>query len=395
MSISPTVLVAGAGIGGLTAALTLADAGIRTVVLEAASELSALGAGIQLSPNATRIMAALGLAEALRPQVVAPQSLHIMQGRSGREIASIALGEAVAARCGAPYWALHRADLQRVLLAAIAAQPKITLRTGVTVLGHSADAGGVLVAGRTRSGIMVEEQADALIGADGLWSATRARLGHEALPRFRHRTAWRALLDATDAEPAWRAPAVRLWLGAGAHLVHYPVRGGRAINIVAIVADGMAARTWANAGERDALLAKFARWSPQARAVIAAPNAWQTWSLHDLPPATRPGKGPVTLLGDAAHPMMPFLAQGAAMAIEDAAALAHCLESQPDSPIGAFRAYERMRAGRTMRTVRESARMGAIYHLAPPWAWARDRILGRMPGAWLDARQDWLYRWPA
>jgi salicylate hydroxylase len=389
-----TILIAGAGIGGLTAALALAGAGFQVVVFEAARELSEAGAGIQLSPNATRVLAAMGLADALRPCVSAPTAIHVLNGRSGRPIASIPLGSGIEARYGAPYWVVHRADLQRILLEAVAARPEITLRPGFNVLDHAVHAQGVTVAGKTRSGVMVEEQGDALVGADGLWSTVRRRLGYDAAPRFRHRTAWRALIDAADADPAWCEPATHLWLGRDAHLVHYPVRGGEAVNIVAIVTDRSAESGWSGTGDRDLLLAKFRRWSPAARAVVATPAAWQTWSLYDLPSAPRSGEGRVTLLGDAAHAMLPFLAQGAAMAIEDAAVLADCAAREPLDLGAAFRAYEGMREPRTTRAAQASAHMGTIYHLGAPLSAARDYAMRRAGGERLMARQDWLYRWP-
>lgn len=389
-----TILIVGAGIGGLTAAVALADEGFRVVILESARELSEAGAGIQLSPNATRVLAALGLLDALQPYATAPESIAVMNGCSGGTIAEIPLGNAVELRYGTPYWVVHRADLQHVLLDAVAARPTIVLRTGFTVLDHRSGPQGVTAAGKTQSGVMVAEVGDALVGADGLWSVVRAQLGHEAAPRFRGRTAWRALIDAGAVEPAWREPVTRLWLGPDAHLVHYPVRGGTAINIVAVVADSASTRSWSGAGDRAALLARFARWALPPRALIAAPQAWQTWSLHDLAPASRSGHDAVTLLGDAAHAMLPFLAQGAAMAIEDAAELADNLSRHPHDIPAALRAYEAARAPRTMRVAQQSARTGTIYHLGTPFAAVRNFIMRRMGSVRLAARQDWLYRWP-
>jgi salicylate hydroxylase len=390
---SNTILIAGAGIGGLTTALALVGKGFQIILLEAARELSDAGAGIQLSPNATRILSALGLTEALRPHATTPDAIRVMKGRTGREIVRIPLSQ-MEARYGTPYWVVHRADLQRALLDAVAGQPDIVLRLGFNVLDVASHAHGVSVAGRTRSGVMVEEQGDALIGADGLWSTVRMRLGHEAAPRFRKRTAWRALLDASEADPAWLEAATHLWLGRDAHLVHYPVRNGTAVNVVAIIKDLKPAQGWASAGDRSQLQDRFARWSPPARAIIAAPTEWQTWSLHDLPASPRPGRGPVTLIGDAAHAMMPFLAQGAAMAIEDAAVLDDCVTRNPEDLTQAFRAFESERAERTMTATRESARMDTFYHFGGLRAGARDFIMRRAGGERLLARQDWLYRWP-
>jgi salicylate hydroxylase len=388
-----TILIAGAGIGGLTSALALARAGFRVVVFEAAAELSDVGAGIQLSPNATRVLTALGLGDALRPHAVAPQSVRVMDARTGREIVRIPLGAEVETRYRSPYWVVHRADLQRVLSEAVAAQPEIVLRLGFTVRDFAVrPEGGVTVAGKTRSGVLMSEQGDALIGADGLRSVLRARLGYEAEPRFQRRAAWRALVDAAAMDPAWRTPDVHLWLGADAHLVHYPVRASQAINLVAIADDATPAQGWAAPTSRETVLTKFARWAEPARTVLGVPADWQKWSLFDLPPTPRRGRGPVTLLGDAAHAMLPYLAQGGAMAIEGAAALAARV-GDTDDLAAAFRTYEDDRADRVVRAAQESQRIGRVYHLGGPLALARNLVMRHTGGQRLGVRQDWLYRW--
>jgi 2-polyprenyl-6-methoxyphenol hydroxylase-like FAD-dependent oxidoreductase len=387
-----TIVIAGAGIGGLTAALALARTGFRAVILEAAPQIEAIGAGIQLSPNAVHVLRSLDLDAALQPYVTAVESLRVMDARSGSEIVSVPLGPAAAARHGAPYWLIHRGDLQRVLLKAVDATTQIVLRLGVSVAGHMADRHGVTVAGKAGQ-IMLQERGSALIGADGLWSAVRNSLGHEVTPRFRRRTAWRAAISAETVAPEWRRPVTNLWLGPDAHLVHYPVRGSAAINIVAIVRDRAAIQGWSAPGPRDRLLARFAGFVPDAKAILETPHTWQTWSLFDLPPLRHWGAGPVTLAGDAAHAMLPFLAQGGAMAIEDAWVLADELARTPDDPAAALRAYERRRQGRTARAARAAARTGRIYHLKGPLAAARDLAMRTIGGERLQRRYDWLYDW--
>ena len=214
---------------------------------------------------------------------------------------------------------------------------------------------------------------------------------------FRHRTAWRTLVPATAVPEEFRAPLVHLWLGLEAHLVHYPVKGGRLINIVAIVHDEWKETGWSAAGAPAEILRHFARWSwaEKARALIAIPQQWLKWALYDRPTPFRGGSGPVTLIGDAAHPTLPFLAQGAGMAIEDAAVLAAYLGRYHDDPETALRGYEGARYRRTARAQHMSRRQGRIYGMSGPEALARNLVMRAMGGERLRARYNWLYDWHA
>jgi salicylate hydroxylase len=392
MAVPRTVVIAGAGIGGLTAALAIARQGFRVSVLEAAERLEEIGAGIQLSPNASRILIALGLRDRLAPHAVAPEELKVMDAASGRVLTRAALGADAERRYGAPYWMIHRGDLQAMLCEAVEAQPGISLHLGAKVENFTLGENGVTVAA-DRNSQPIEEHGIALIGADGLWSTLRNQLGHAA-PRFAHRTAWRALVPAEAVEPEFSTPAVNLWLGHDAHLVHYPVKGGRLVNIVAIVRDEWDQPGWSAPGASEELLARFpaTRWHASPRELIGAPTQWQKWALYDCAPLKHWGEGPVTLLGDAAHPMLPYLAQGAAMAIEDAAVLGQCLREMRDDPARALRAYEQKRHARTARTQRAARSNGTIYHLGGIRARLRTFAL-RVMGERLIRRYDWLYGW--
>src|SRR5215468_762596 len=394
MAPSRTVLIAGAGIGGLTAALALAQHGFRVAVFDQAQRLDEIGAGIQLSPNASRVLIALGLGERLRPHVVAPQELRVLHAQSARMLARAPLGAAAEDRYGAPYWVIHRGDLQTALREAVAADPNIALRLGARVEDFALHPNGVTIATSTaqHGG---EERGGALIAADGLWSTLRRRLGHRGEPRFARHTAWRALAPADALVPELRAPAVNLWFGTRAHLVHYPVRGGSLINVVAIVRDDWREPGWSAAGERAEILARYRApmWSAVPRAILAAPEHWQKWALYDRAPLAQWGKGPATLLGDAAHPMLPYLAQGAAMAIEDAAVLAQRLAGARDHPAAAMRRYERQRRARTARAQRAARRNGMVYQLGGAGAFLRTLALTAIGGERLLARYDWLYGW--
>src|SRR6185437_15462751 len=374
--------------------LALARAGMRVTVFEQAEKLQEAGAGLQLSPNATRVLIALGLRDRLHSVAVAPQAIRVMAGSSGREITRIPLGDEIERRYGAPYWSIHRGDLQSALADVAEDQLDVNVELGVRVEEFAAHAKGVSVLGKRGSQVL-DERGIALIGADGIWSTVAERLHQKQPPAFRHRTAWRALIPA-DAVPAeFRQPLVHLWLGHDAHLVHYPVKAGRVINVVGIVHDDWNQPGWSTAGDRTEILRRFARWtwSEKARALIAIPDRWLKWALHDRKDPFRGTRLPVTLIGDAAHPMLPFLAQGAAMAIEDGVVLADMLAKYLDDPSDALRAYEGARWHRTMRAQRAARRQARIYGLTGPEALVRNLAMRAMGGEKLRSRYDWLYSW--
>ena len=395
MASSRTVIIAGAGIGGLTAALAIAQRGFRVAVFDQAERLEEVGAGIQLSPNASRVLIGLGLGDELKSCVVAPEELRVLNAQTARVLARAPLGAVVELRYGAPYWVIHRGDLQKVLLDAVHANPDVALHLGTRIEDYALHGNGVTVAALS-SGRAFEERGIALVGADGLWSSVRRRLGHRSAPQFAGHTAWRALVPADAVVADLRQPAVNLWLGRNAHLVHYPVRNGQLINIVAIIRDDWQESGWSAAGERAEILARYpaAMWPALARAVVAAPQHWQKWALYDRRPLPHWGTGAVTLLGDAAHPMLPYLAQGAAMAIEDAAVLGERLAETPDDPDNAMRRYERQRRRRTARAWRAARRNGTVYHMGGAKAFLRTlAIIAMGGGRRLLRRYDWLYGW--
>jgi salicylate hydroxylase len=351
------------------------------------------GAGIQLSPNAMHVLLGLGLGDALKPHIVAPENIRVRKASSERDLVRVPLGRYAETRYRAPYWVIHRGDLQNVLLDAARAHPDIALAIGTKVQDFALHAKGV-TAQTGRGPEVSEERGIALIGADGLWSTVRARLGYTDPPHFRRRTAWRAVVPADAVPNAGREPSINLWLGHHAHLVHYPVKAGAQINIVAILREGPALPGWSNVGGREEILARFGRsWAVPARNMVAAPEHWTKWTLYDRPVLNHWGKGPVTLVGDAAHPMLPFLAQGGAMAIEDAAVLAESLAAAPDDPAAAMRNYEALRRSRTARAQRAAARNGMHYHAAGVEAAMRNAALRIMGGKLLLKRYDWLYAW--
>ncbi len=392
---SRTIIIAGAGIGGLTAALAIARRGLRVRVLEQATKLEETGAGLQLSPNATRVLIALGLEERLRPRLVAPEAVRVRKAANGRDLARLPVGRSLQ-YYGAPYWVMHRGDLQAALLAAVNDHADIEIELGKRVQIVGPHPKGVSV-GYLRNANTEDTTSIGLVGADGLWSAIRKCLVEASTPQPAGRTAWRALLPAEAVPAEFREPIVHLWVGPDGHLVHYPVRAGGAINIVAITSDAWTGIGWSTRSDRDDLLARFPDkdWAQPARALLATPKQWLKWALYSCAPLQRWGRGPTTLLGDAAHPMLPFLAQGAAMAIEDAAVLAHALASAPGGGIAAaMRSYERQRRARTARVQASARANDRVYHLGGAAGLIRDLALRTvLGGELLLSRYDWIYDW--
>jgi salicylate hydroxylase len=306
----------------------------------------------------------------------------------------IPLGTPAAMRYGAPYWVIHRGDLQAVLAAAVKAHHDVDLQLGARVDDYAVHPNGITVL-TWRGQRTQNEHGIALIGADGLWSTVRERILPDGPPQFAQRTAWRATVPTEALAAQYRTPLVHLWLGNDAHLVHYPVKAGKLVNIVAIIDDRWNKPGWSEPASSGDLLARLSRhaWCGPARVILGTPDRWQKWALYDRPPTSRWSKGPVTLIGDAAHPMLPFVAQGAAMAIEDAAVLAECFSWTPDGPDYAMRTYEGMRRARTAKVQRTARQTGSLYHQRGPAAMLRNLVMEAMGGKRLLARYDWLYDW--
>jgi salicylate hydroxylase len=397
---SRTIYIAGAGIGGLTASLTLAAAGFRVVLLEKAERLEEAGAGIQISPNASHVLLGLGIKERLGSRAVVPEAISVMSARAGAEIARLPLGEAASIKAGAPYWVLHRADLQAALAAAVNDHPDIELRLGCPFEDVTAHAKGLTVVHRSGSSRQ-QELALALIGADGIWSSVRHHLFPQVQPQFSGLIAWRGTLDATQLPREYTSRRVQLWMGPGAHLVAYPISGARQINVVAIVPGTWNRPGWSSPGDGLELKAAFdvTRWPAPARMMISAVDGWRRWALFTVPEGCEWTSGAIALLGDAAHAMLPFAAQGAGMAIEDAAVLAKVLSQGPMESAAqvtaALKRYARLRRSRVARMQRTAGQQGRIYHYAGPMALARDLTIKALGSRRVLARQDWIHGWRA
>jgi salicylate hydroxylase len=384
------IVIAGAGIAGLTAALTLAASGFRVIVAERAQELSEVGAGIQIAPNAGRVLARLGLDKAMARAAIEPEAIDILDGVSGRRLTAVP-ASAFHRRYGFPYRVIHRADLQSVLAAAVRRVPAVRLHLGTVVEDSKPQADGLLVRLKHHDGGEVV-QAAVLVGADGVWSSLRQNVPRSAGPRPIGRTAWRALIAGDVAASLTDMKRVGLWLGPDAHLVTYPVAQGKAFNLVAVVAEQWERPGWNVPGEAAEIREHFAGWCRAARQLIDAPIAWQKYALAPVDPDGPWVSERTALIGDAAHAMVPFLAQGAAMAIEDAAVLAASLYGAGDVA-AALRAYEAVRKPRVTRVWRAARQTGDTYHVGAGMGALRNAALTIGGARLVLSRTDWIYRW--
>jgi len=387
------VLIAGGGIGGLATALACSRAGSHVRLYERADAFSEVGAGIQMGPNVVRVLHGWGLETALRDVAAFPDRLQVRHALSGAELGVLRLGPTAVQRYGAPYATVHRADLHQLLLAVVRARESVWLHTGKTVERYTdtGDAVGL----QLDDGLQVE--GDVLIGADGLWSRIRTQLLNGGPPRVAGHLAYRAMVPQASLPAALRSQQVTAWLGPRLHVVQYPVRGGEWLNIVAIVHGHVhgGLEDWDHSANAADLQAHLVQTCSALRALIEAVPDWRLWVLCDRPPvsgADQMARGRVALLGDAAHPMRPYLAQGAGMAIEDAAELGRQL-AQADAVLDVptlLRRYALNRWQRNARVQARSIRNGEIFHLEGPMAWARDASLRLGGERLLDV--PWLYR---
>ncbi len=381
-------VVAGGGIGGLAAALGLARAGRRVLVLEKAEAFGEIGAGIQIGPNAFHAFDYLGVGEAARAVAVYIDALQLMDATDGSVLVHIPVTDRFREYFKHPYAVVHRADLHGVLLEACKANPRITLQANTRVVGYEKTALGVRVQLADGGGIA----ARALVGADGLHSVIRAQMLKEGPPRVSGHTTYRTVIPTEKMPADLRWNIMNIWVGPKCHIVHYPLKGGKVFNLVVTYH-----RDWPEAVSgvpvtHDEVRAGFAQIVPKARQIIDHGENWKMWVLCDRDPVITWQDGPVVLLGDAAHPMLQYLAQGACMALEDAVNLAHQIASYGAAIEAAFAAYNRARAPRTGRVQLASRMMGDwVYHPSGAVAEIRNAILrGRDFEEWL-IRMRWLY----
>ncbi|QHE75778.1 FAD-dependent monooxygenase [Hydrogenophaga sp. PBL-H3] len=397
------VIVAGGGIGGLACALALARSGVPSVLLEQAAAFGEVGAGLQLGPNATRVLADWELDDALQACAAFPEALHVRDAHHGTDLGQLRLGAMALARYGQPYATLHRADLHALLLAAVQEQGLTELRLNTRLASCAETPGGVsatLDDGSTQVG-------EALLGCDGLWSRVRSQLLGAQVVRASGHLAYRGMVRAGDLPVALRANLVTAWLGPWMHVVHYPVRGGEWINVVAVVhgvlgqghggEPGSDPQSWSHEARAADLKRALGPVCTELLSMVDAVPAWSLWALNDrlaMTGAHEHAQGRVALVGDAAHPLRPYLAQGAAMAIEDAWTLGRLVrpgQARDDWPQVLAR-YAETRWQRNARVQQHSQRNGRIFHATGVVRWGRDTAMRWLGERLLD--NPWLYDGP-
>ena len=382
------ILVAGGGIGGLATALGLARKGFEVLVLEKARALGEIGAGIQLGPNAFHSFDQLGIGDTARAMAVFIDQLRLMDAMSGTEITRIALDAPFRARFGNPYAVIHRGDLHGVFLRACRDNPRIALRTGAEVTRYDQD--DTTVTAHLASG----DRADgaALIAADGLWSNIRRQLVADGPPRVSGHTTYRSVIPTDHMPEDLRWNAATLWAGPKCHIVHYPLSGWKVFNLVVTYHNDAPEPVAGQPVTHDEVMAGFTHVHPRARDIIRHGVDWKKWVLCDRDPVETWVDGRVALLGDAAHPMMQYFAQGACMAMEDAVCVAGMLDAHPGRIQPALEAYCRQRVLRTARVQLQSRAIGEhIYHPAGAHAALRNAIMSAKSSQdWYDDLA-WLY----
>lgn len=381
------VIIIGGGIGGLASALALARKGIGAVLLEQSAEFREVGAGIQLGPNVFRRFETLGIRAAIEADAVFPENLIMRDALTGEIVTRIPMGGQARAHWGMPYAVTHRADLHNTLLQACLAQKIITLRTNAKVTGWQDSGDGVTVTladGEKIAG-------DCIVACDGLWSQVRADIVNDGKPRVSGHIAYRAVLPASEVPPGQFENNVVLWAGPKTHLVHYPLRRGELFNLVAVFHSNRYEEGWNAFGDVEELNERFRNQQPQVHSLLGKIESWRMWVLCDREPVANWTRGRIALLGDAAHPMLQYLAQGACMAIEDAVCLAEKLAARRDDPNAAFIAYQQERYLRTARVQIMARVYGDFYHATGPVRELRNALLSGRTQAQAYAGNDWLY----
>lgn len=383
------IIISGGGIAGMTAALCLASAGHRVKIFERSSANSEHGAGIQISPNAFHVLKKLGLSAKLLDAGTAPSAIMMMNATSGQNLARLPLGFDIQDTYDAPYLVIHRADLQHILFETCNENPDISIIFNAKIIDAAVHENGATVLVEKDSRIK-EHLCDILIGADGIHSSVRHDILELPKANYSGKVAWRAMIPANEVKLSGVMSETFVWLGPKAHAVTYPVRDGEYLNIIAVTHE----KDTSNVKEisKEKLQAIFSHWCDDFNALLHADIDWSGWPLYETKSINVMSEKNVALIGDAAHAMLPFAAQGAAQAIEDASVLTQCISNHPDKQ-EALKKFEALRLPRVKRVVNTARRNGQIYHLSGIPAHLRNLALSKISGKKLLAKQDWIYRW--
>lgn len=382
------VIIIGAGLGGLTAAASLARKGIDFVLLEQATKLGEIGAGVQLAPNAMKVLRALGLEERAATVGFEPDAHVIRNWQTSQVLARTPYKGVLSQVFGAAYYGYHRADLHEILRSAVPPEAiRLTARCEEVL-----DEGGQAVVKLADGSVLT---ADAVIGADGIHSVVRSSLFGPEAPRFTGNACWRGMTPTEALAPGLIDPDMTVWFGPGASLVHYYIRGGSVVNwVAAFESDSWAEESWNAEGRREEMLARFADWHPTIQALLAHSDRYLKWGLFDRDPLPQWSKGRVTLMGDACHPMLPYLAQGACMAIEDGYAVAEALARSGGDVVDALQGYERARRDRTARVQLLARARSVDNHLRDETSIrARDERFAKIRQAQNDGKHSYGIEW--
>ncbi|MCG3723180.1 3-hydroxybenzoate 6-monooxygenase [Vibrio cincinnatiensis] len=382
------VIIIGGGIGGLAAAMALVQQNIEVLLLEQAEEIAEIGAGIQLGPNAYAALDSLGVGEAARARSVFVDCLTMKDAVDNHVIGSMEVGDAFRQRFGNPYGVIHRADIHLSILEAVEDHPLIEFRTSTRIETVDETENGVTVIDTQGN----QYHADAVIGADGGRSVVRQKYLADP-PRVTGHVVYRAVVEEEDMPEDMRINGPVLWAAPHGHLVHYPLRGGKQYNLV-VTFHSREQEEWSvREGSKEEVLSYFEEIDASPRRLLSLPKSWKRWATADRNPVEYWGTGLTTLLGDAAHPMTQYLAQGACMALEDAVVLGQCLKIKQGDFSAAFRLYEQIRIPRTARVVLSAREMGRLYHAKGVERLVRNQLWkGRSQERFYDA-VEWLYSW--
>jgi len=392
------ILLVGGGLGGLATALALGQAGVATQLFEQSPAFTEVGAGIGLGPNAVRRLQGWGVREALQAKGFVPSQLEVMDAKTGQQLGCLPMANAFEQRYGAPYLTIHRADLHQILLNAVKTEEKTQLHLGYRLQQVLSNTSCVDSQWLGPQGQVVEHVSQALVGADGINSKLRELAWPSSQLQASGHWAYRTLLPCHTLPAAWRGDAMGLWLGPRLHVVHYPVRGGEWLNVVVLVETNDAVQTPGWDSQRtseqtaDDLNLAFKGCCHRLQDLVRMSQAWGAWALFDRHPvqsADDMARGRVALLGDAAHPMLPYLAQGAGMAIEDACALAQCWAQAGLSVEQCLQAYAQARWQRVAKVQARARRNAKVFHARGGLAWARNTAMRWGGAAVMD--MPWLY----